>query len=187
MIIDNEKLIQCLQKLLMSNYPDSFAAAVNVILLTHYGLRVIMIQRSISPGDPWSGDIAFPGGRKKPGETPIETAVRETYEEIGLVDKQYKIVGFLEPVFPRSIPSMIVVPVVSILTNYDVRSLKPRSKEVDKVVLFQLPFRIKRLYVKHPYRGTIVEGFKDWYGNIVWGMSLRVLEKLVEKIRRCYS
>ncbi len=187
MIRDKKELIECIKGLLMTSYPDSFAAAINLILFNHYGLHVIMIQRSINPRDPWSGDIAFPGGRTKPSETPIDTIVRETWEEIGLANKQYEILGFLEPVSPKSIPSMIVVPVVSILTRGDIRSLKPRSREVERIIFVQLPILIRKLYVRHPYRGTMVEAFKDWYGNIIWGMSLRVLENLVKKIKMCES
>ncbi len=37
----------------------------------------------------------------------------------------------------------------------------------------------------HRFRGTLVEGYKTWYGDVIWGMSLRVLEELVERLKRC--
>ncbi|KAJ8907510.1 hypothetical protein NDN08_007621 [Rhodosorus marinus] len=51
---------------------------------TGEGLELLLIRRALREGDPWSGHVAFPGGRADPGETDQETAVRETREEIGL-------------------------------------------------------------------------------------------------------
>jgi 8-oxo-dGTP pyrophosphatase MutT (NUDIX family) len=48
------------------------------------GLAALFIRRAEHPHDFWSGHVAFPGGRAESGETSIETAVRETAEEVGL-------------------------------------------------------------------------------------------------------
>jgi 8-oxo-dGTP pyrophosphatase MutT (NUDIX family) len=45
------------------------------------------------------GQISFPGGRQEPGETPIQTAQRETAEEVGIGPEQYKIVGCMSPLY----------------------------------------------------------------------------------------
>jgi len=47
-------------------------------------LEVLFIQRAERPGDPWSGQVAFPGGRAETGESALDTARRETAEEVGL-------------------------------------------------------------------------------------------------------
>lgn len=47
-------------------------------------LQAFYITRAAHPGDPWSGDVAWPGGRVEPGETDLEAAVREVREEVGL-------------------------------------------------------------------------------------------------------
>jgi 8-oxo-dGTP pyrophosphatase MutT (NUDIX family) len=61
------------------------AAAVAMVLHSGYkGLAALFIRRAEHPGDFWSGHVAFPGGRAAPGETSIETAMRETAEEVGL-------------------------------------------------------------------------------------------------------
>ena len=47
-------------------------------------VRLLFIERATRDGDPWSGDLAFPGGRVEPEDTDIHhTAERETQEEIG--------------------------------------------------------------------------------------------------------
>ncbi|RLT96939.1 MAG: CoA pyrophosphatase [Ketobacter sp.] len=49
------------------------------------GCEIFFIQRAKKPGDPWSGDIAFPGGRKQVEDASLkDTAIRETWEETGL-------------------------------------------------------------------------------------------------------
>ena len=42
------------------------------------------------------GEISFPGGRMDPGETPIETALREAHEEVGLDPASVRVRGELE-------------------------------------------------------------------------------------------
>ncbi len=49
-------------------------------------MELLMIRRASAPDDPWSGHMAFPGGHQDPeDDTPLDTALRETQEEINLV------------------------------------------------------------------------------------------------------
>jgi len=63
-------------------------AAVALILRqgsTDAGLEMLFIERSRHPRDPWSGNLAFPGGRVDPGDNGTRAAAeRETLEELGL-------------------------------------------------------------------------------------------------------
>ncbi len=79
----------------------SARAAVAMILREGpHGLEALFIRRAEDPRDPWSGQIAFPGGRAEPTDPSLEkTAVRETHEEVGLdLAAQAQCLGALDEV-----------------------------------------------------------------------------------------
>ncbi len=77
-----------LKKKLEPNHPiivQSKFAAVSVMIDERPEPRMFLIKRAERSGDPWSGQVAFPGGKMKVGEmTPMQTAIRETIEEVGV-------------------------------------------------------------------------------------------------------
>ncbi len=61
------------------------SAVAMVLKLIDGELHILMIKRAEREGDPWSGHMAFPGGRMDPGDANgFSVAVRETEEEVGL-------------------------------------------------------------------------------------------------------
>ncbi|MDA0338116.1 MAG: CoA pyrophosphatase [bacterium] len=82
-------------------------AAVAIVLRERIegGLEVLIIERAHRPGDPWSGDLAFPGGRLEPGDDGDQhTAERETLEEVGLDLGTARLLGRLDDRAARVIP-----------------------------------------------------------------------------------
>lgn len=68
-----------------SDHKGALAAVAVVLRARDEHAEVLMIQRAEHPQDPWSGHVAFPGGRKDEGDRDVrETAERETREEVGL-------------------------------------------------------------------------------------------------------
>lgn len=60
-------------------------SAVAILVSTTNPLSLLMVQRATRPGDPWSGDMAFPGGRKEnQDKNHVDTARRELQEEVGI-------------------------------------------------------------------------------------------------------
>jgi 8-oxo-dGTP pyrophosphatase MutT (NUDIX family) len=69
------------------------------------GAELFFIRRAESPRDPWSGHIAFPGGRREPeDDSLLTTAIRETREEVGIELAHTELVARLPeiPAFKRS-------------------------------------------------------------------------------------
>lgn len=80
------------------------------------GLEALFIKRATRVGDPWSGQIALPGGRRNKDEgSLLLTAVRETLEEVGLdLATNGELLGALDELRPRTpvLPPIIVRPYV---------------------------------------------------------------------------
>lgn len=87
--------------------PDGGHAAVAVILHepTPGDVRLLIIERARHPGDPWSGDLAFPGGRVDPDDSDERAAAqRETMEEVGLDLSTARLLGRLDDLSARVLP-----------------------------------------------------------------------------------
>jgi len=100
--------------------PFSEAAVALVLHARDDGLEALFIKRATRTGDPWSGQIALPGGRRHAGEDSLLlTAMRETSEEIGLdLARHGALLGELDELRPRSpyLPPIIVRPYVFAVT-----------------------------------------------------------------------
>jgi 8-oxo-dGTP pyrophosphatase MutT (NUDIX family) len=72
-------------------------AAVAILLRDgSSGVEVLFIHRAEHPLDPWSGHMAFPGGRSEEGEEPFMTVVREAAEEVGVDLREAELIGALD-------------------------------------------------------------------------------------------
>lgn len=68
------------------------------------GMEILFIQRAAHDQDPWSGHIAFPGGKWEQGESVCQTARRETLEEIGIDLEQECYLGRLSDIVGTNLP-----------------------------------------------------------------------------------
>jgi 8-oxo-dGTP pyrophosphatase MutT (NUDIX family) len=98
-------------------------AAVALILrgTTLRDAELLFIRRAQRAGDPWSGHVAFPGGRRDVDDSSLElTARRETREELSLdLDLDAALLGVLDDLRPRAaaLPSIAVRPYVFAMTR----------------------------------------------------------------------
>jgi 8-oxo-dGTP pyrophosphatase MutT (NUDIX family) len=162
-------------------------AAVALVLRGHtlHDAELLFIQRALRDGDPWSGHIAFPGGRRDRADGSLEvTARRETSEELSLdLSAHATLLGALDDLRPRSaaLPSIAVRPFVFALTH-DV-ALQP-NHEVQST--FWMPITALRDPVNaSDYivdRGGTRLRFPAyrWDEHIVWGMTERFVTQLLE-------
>ncbi|WP_298355062.1 CoA pyrophosphatase [Rhodoblastus sp.] len=76
--------------------PARPAAVLAPVVARDDGLFLLLTQRA-SHLNEHSGQIAFPGGKIEPGESPLDAALREAEEEIGLFHARVEILGCLDP------------------------------------------------------------------------------------------
>ena len=79
-------------------------AAVAMILRQCGGTEMLFIQRAAHYLDPWSGHLAFPGGKVEPGEEPRAAAERETGEEVGIDLGAARYLGRLREIIGANLP-----------------------------------------------------------------------------------
>jgi 8-oxo-dGTP pyrophosphatase MutT (NUDIX family) len=128
-----------------------------------------------------AGEISFPGGKLDSTDSNLlETALRETREEIGLNLREDQIIGQLDPVITLN-SGFKILPFVSVLNEIPLLSA---NAEVEKIFHIPLePFFKTMANDPDPSHNLIQEMFTfEFQGKIVWGASARVLKQIVD----CY-
>jgi len=147
-------------------------------------LDVLFIRRAEYASDPWSGQVAFPGGRQEPGDTDLlETALRETREETGIdLRSTGQVIGRLDDLHSRTIrlPNVFVRPYV--LATGDVESFQLSSEVADA---FWVPLSVLkngaswRLTTVQARGLTFDVSACHFEGMVIWGMTERILSQLL--------
>ena len=155
-------------------------AAVALILLEgSQGLETLFIRRAVRAGDPWSGQVALPGGRRDPADPDLlATAIRETREETGVELSGAERLGVLDDLFPRTptLPPVVVRPFVFGLAT---RPALIPSQEVERA--FWLPLaRFSESGVRRDVVLTVGGSERAFpaylFGDeVIWGMTERIL------------
>lgn len=153
------------------------------------GLEVLMIQRAECEGDPWSGQMAFPGGHQDPEDRHgFDAACRETLEEVGLDLRTHgQSMGRLSdiPVQRRMVRrGMVISPFLFAVDT--VPPLRP-NYEVADVLWIPLPFLAdagNRQSMRWETAGFKLTLPCYWYeGQRIWGLSLMMLDELLALLR----
>jgi 8-oxo-dGTP pyrophosphatase MutT (NUDIX family) len=156
------------------------------------GAEILFIERAEKEGDPWSGHMAFPGGRVAlPHESPEQAAVRETLEEVGLSLSAGERLGRLDDLEGRHAgrsAGMVISGFVYHLPEPG--ALVMQASEVREA--FWVPVRDlvePGRQVRRSFRGTgtfefpgIVVGEPD--RHVVWGLTYRFLEVFFRALGR---
>lgn len=159
-------------------------AAVLVGLVQHdTGLTVLLTRRADTLRN-HTGQVAFPGGRSDPGETPWQTALREAHEEIGLHPSHVELAGLSTP-FRTAVTGFQITPVVGFIEpGFE---LTPNPAEVADI--FETPFG----FIMDPANLTQQEreapnGDKrrfyaaTWEGQYIWGATAGMLRALYDRL-----
>jgi len=165
------------------------AAVLALFRVTEIGAdpELLFIKRADRAGDPWSGQIALPGGRWEHNDASLErTAIRETREEIGIdVDADGVMLGTLDDLAPRtrSLPPIVVRPYVAVIKasvvltpNHEVAAYfwAPCRALLDPVAMGEHA-------VRQP-PGSITLPSITIKGHVIWGMTERIIRQLLPRI-----
>ncbi|HSO88844.1 MAG TPA: CoA pyrophosphatase [Draconibacterium sp.] len=130
-----------------------------------------------------AGQIALPGGRIEKGETPLETALRETWEEIGISSDQIEIIGALSELYVQ-VSRFQIHPFVGWLDK------KPQfvinKNEVEKTISF--PVQMIKNSLDEVELNTISGLLKvpcvQFEGEIIWGATAMILSELNDVLQQ---
>lgn len=167
----------------MASEPDTGRrAAVAMILIgSPVAKELLFIRRADYQGDPWSGDVAFPGGGVEPQDADSRaTAERETHEEIGLVLSDEAYLGKLGSINGAYLPVNISCHLYQLASQ---PPLKPNNEVLETfyiplTTLLEQERNQERLF---EYRGNqrshpIID-LDAYCDHFLWGISYRLLQK----------
>ncbi len=171
-----EKLSSLRGKLLDGPDEDSHAAVAILLRERNDDLEFFLVKRAEVEGDPWSGDMAFPGGKRGDNDRDLmETASREVLEETAIDLREVSKLGYMKPIYSSVRTNMKVQPIVYV---YD--------EDPDVILNYELT-RYLWAPLKELVMSRAKEDIKGWNsdvykcnGEVVWGLTFRMLEQLIE-------
>jgi 8-oxo-dGTP pyrophosphatase MutT (NUDIX family) len=149
--------------------PEARPAAVALILVEQSGgLEALFIKRAARAGDPWSGQVAFPGGRHDPEDGDLlATAIRETREETGVELSDAERLGVLDDLYPRTptLPPVATAEVERAFWLPLARIVEPSVRRDVKLLVGG----VERVFPAY-----------DLGEDVIWGMTERILTPFLQ-------
>lgn len=157
-------------------------AAVAAILDSESS-SILIVRRAERAGDPWSGQMALPGGRREDDDADLLfTAIRETEEEVGIRLPPETLRGVLDDVAPRTpvLPPVAVRPFVFLLDHQPTLTLSEEVSATEWIAVNDLlrPGTHTEIDVEARGRRFRSPAYRLPAGTI-WGMTERILTDLL--------
>lgn len=166
------------------------------------GLHILLEVRAASVKQ--AGEVCFPGGRAEHGETAVDCALRETFEELAIPPQQVEILGKTD--FVCQPGKFLLQPVIGLVSPEGLAAMIPSPAEVAEV--FSVPLAFLRstppeIYINHlkatlpadfPYEASGIPRDYRWSnavaevpiwhyeGHVIWGMTARILLDMVRRL-----
>lgn len=168
---------------------DRARAAVAMVLHQRQeAVHLLFIERSQRDGDPWSGHVAFPGGRVDPGDGNARRAAeRETREEIGLDLGKADFLGRLDDVTGATLPIIVS----GFVYTVEIRDrLRPNHEVRDA---FWVKLNVLADAGRHRERSFRIDNADRRFSSIdlpgtrervLWGISYRMVAQLLALLGR---
>jgi 8-oxo-dGTP diphosphatase len=175
-----EKLHRALKPITGNEEAD--AAVALLLRPINEELRILVVKRVENSNDPWSGQMALPGGRREPQDRDLrQTVIRKTLEETGinLLDR-CRFLGMLETHRSAVRPGMRIVPFV-VLVEYEPR-VRLNGKELERFI-----WVTPRQLVENKGNAEFSYGRLPVYrigDSVIWGMTYFILTRFIHLLER---
>lgn len=161
-------------------------SAVIVPFLPLNGNWHLIFEKKVKDNSQHAGQMAFPGGSKdKKDKSFLDTAIRETCEEIGICEDDLIILGEIKPTITLK-TNFVIYPFAAIVKKPP--PYRINKDEVEKLVFVpidylikQHPFQRKKFIFEGKERITMVIPFE---GEVIWGASARILDNFIPLLKK---
>ena len=165
-----------------SSAPGNQAAVSLITREGSEGVELLFIERACRDDDPWSGQMAFPGGRKSAADSrAVDAARRETYEEVGIRLKQEWNFGRLNDLIGRLTGKSRGLVISCHLFELKESCQLQLNYEVEDALWIPLASLINPQLFRPDYEpdgfGGVFQGIQCGYDDdrVIWGLTYRFL------------
>ena len=162
--------------------PDSPEAAVAIMVDPSYGEGAILfIRRTEREGDPWSGQIAFPGGHRGPNDHDLrETAVREAREEVGIDLHDHEYLGLLPQMRARTRQTLVAPFIFQLKTHVKIRLNEEVAESFWASLSDLAAIEVTKSEVYTQHRKLMVNSYV-YQTHVIWGLTFRIINTLLNR------
>lgn len=159
-------------------------AAVLIALYEKAGEHYLVLTKRTETVNAHRGQISFPGGVHQAGdESLMDTALRESWEEIGLNPKDVEILGELDSMCTFTTNYVVSPFVAAIPYPYQFKASPEEVEEIIEVPLAALLDRSNFREELQPLQGELVPQYFYQYGDrVIWGATARILKQFLETV-----
>ena len=169
------EILRRLSEKLGSPNEEAYAGVAIMLKPGDEDIELFLVKRAEASGDPWSGDMAFPGGKKTAMDVDICDAVRrEVMEETGITLDDMRFLGAMEVERSSVRPGKEVLPLV-----FEVDEKPPVILNYELTKAFWASLNdMKKTQTRTYVKGWDSEVFRV-EGEVVWGMTYRMLQRII--------
>lgn len=157
------------------------AAVLVPLVEREEGVTVLLTRRADHLAS-HSGQVAFPGGKVEPGEAPVDAALREAEEEVGLDRSFVEVAGFLDPYETGT--GFRILPVVSFVRPGFTLTIH----EGEVAEAFEVPLTFLMDPAHHERHSVMWRGKRRAYyampyeGHYIWGATAGMLKNMYDRV-----
>ena len=168
------------------NDADLTRSAVLIPLYYREGQYYILFTKRTETVREHKGQISFPGGAYEKGDgTLLNTALRESAEEIGLMANDVEVLGELDDTVTRTSGYIISPFVAYIPWPYQ---LKVDEEEIEQIIEVPVAMLRDKSCLRQETEiedgQTVTSFFYHYYGHVIWGATARILHQFLDILGR---